>query len=397
MDDNKRQNDIAEERQPKKRLSYDDAVKNFEDAEVKQPKVRRNGWLGNLILTAIIVIGILLMFKMTRELIGEDVKPFDEVIAGIDLPYLLAFFAVLLAVFALASFKYSLLIRTLDGKWRFGLSVKVMFIGKYYDNVTPLTTGGQPMQIYYLHKHGFSGGKAGAVVFARFFLHVMIWLTVAAVLMLSNSAVLSTLDEASAQFLRAFGWIGWGVTAFMPIFVIVFTLLPRFAYKLTVVVVKLGAKLKIVKNKEKTIRKAIKTVRDFRASFVILKKSPLKLVLLVLACVVEVCAVFALPYFILLAFGDTSLPSGFSSFYDVMTLTAFSTFSVVFIPTPGNSGFVEGASTLAFRNVAASLLPWMVVTWRFAICYVYVLIGIVFTVVDMVKNSVKRKKENNEH
>lgn len=47
---------------------------------------------------------------------------------------------------------YSTMMKTLTGKFKFPLCVSTTIIGKFYDNVTPLSTGGQPFQIYHLQK-----------------------------------------------------------------------------------------------------------------------------------------------------------------------------------------------------------------------------------------------------
>ena len=55
------------------------------------------------------------------------------------------------------------------GKCHFRAGMKVAFIGKFYDNVTPFATGGQPMQIYYLNKKGLTGGTSSAVIMIKYF------------------------------------------------------------------------------------------------------------------------------------------------------------------------------------------------------------------------------------
>ena len=76
----------------------------------------------------------------------------------------------------------------------------------------------------------------------------------------------------------------------------------------------------------------------------------------------------------------------------IMSLNVFAIFGVSFIPTPGNSGVVESMGALAFSVAAGASLVWSVITWRLSVFYIYILIGLVITVYDMIKKNTKGKK-----
>ena len=79
-------------------------------------------------------------------------------------------------------------------------------------------------------------------------------------------------------------------------------------------------------------------------------------------------------------------------FFTVMALNVFATFGVSFIPTPGNSGVIEGMGVLAFSAAAGTALAWSVLFWRFSVYYIYILIGIVITIVDLFRKNIGAKK-----
>ena len=76
----------------------------------------------------------------------------------------------------------------------------------------------------------------------------------------------------------------------------------------------------------------------------------------------------------------------------VMALNSFATFGVSFIPTPGNSGVVEGMGALAFSAAAGATLAWSVLVWRLAVFYLYIFVGIGITLFDIIVKNVKYKK-----
>ena len=55
---------------------------------------------------------------------------------------------------------YVLMMRVSGQGFRPWLAVKTTIIGKYYDNITPFSMGGQPFQMYYMAKSGLSTSTA---------------------------------------------------------------------------------------------------------------------------------------------------------------------------------------------------------------------------------------------
>ena len=213
-------------------------------------------------------------------------------------------------------------------------------------------------------------------------------MTLGAALLIFGAAK-GVLDTASgATILKVTGWIGIGINLLIPLFVTFFLLFPKLMYKLTYGFVKLGSKLKIVKDVEKTTARATKVVDDFKNSFKLMATSPIKLILLILVSFGEVGLTFATPFFIMKAFNC----SVDGMLLTVMSLNAFATFGVSFVPTPGNSGVVEGLGALAFSAFAGTTLAWSVLTWRLSVFYIYIFIGIGITVFDVIAKNVRYKK-----
>ena len=177
--------------------SVDSAMQTFaETAVVEEPKKKRNSWLSNVLLVAIIAATIYIMLQIGNKM-GGGIQSFDEVIANSDTVFILITIGVLFALFALESSKYATIISVIDNRPRWKESIKVMFLGKYYDNVTPFASGGQPWQISYLNKKGFSGGTSTAVVMIKYIANIFMWLTVSAVAMLSNKTSSAVLVNAA--------------------------------------------------------------------------------------------------------------------------------------------------------------------------------------------------------
>ena len=363
--------------------------KKSEEPQIAPPKRKRGTRIfWNIFLIVVVAAGILSLFGIVREIDPSSGTSLGEAFRGASLPFIGVAVLIVLLTMAFDVSKYAIISKTVTGKVRLGTSAKCHFLGKYYDAVTPFSTGGQPMQIYYLNTKGISGGNSTAIVMIRYYSSVVCWVTLGAALMIYGAAK-GVLDSASgATILAVTGWVGIAINLFIPLFITFFLLFPKLMYKLTYGVVKLGYKIRIVKDVEKTTARATKVVDDFKNSFKHMATSPLKLVLLIIVSFGEVALTFATPFFIMKAFNCTAVNG---EIITVMALNAYATFGVSFVPTPGNSGVVEGLGALAFSAFAGATLAWSVLFWRLTVFYLYIFIGIGITVFDIVVKNKKTK------
>lgn len=361
------------------------------EISVARPK-RKYGWVGTVLLVAVIALGVYLMFKVVADM-GEEVKSFGEVIAASDWRFAVISLSAVLITFACIWLEYAIVMKTTTGKFRLAASLKTGFIGKFYDNITPLATGGQPMQIYYLNKKGLHGGESGAVVLIRYFAWMFCWIAMSTVFMAAFTGVLAGQEQSTRLLLTIGGWIGLVVNMFIPVFLILFVIFPRFSHALTTSLIKAGCKIKLVKDRERAMARVQKIVDDFRNSFKIMSRSPLKFIILILLCLTEIFLTYAFPYFIMKMFSGLDGGAGASVMFSVIALNFYATMSASIVPTPGNSGAIEGLVTAAFSSIAGSVLLWTVFGWRFGVYYIFIIIGLIITIVDFIRNLINKKRK----
>lgn len=359
-----------------------------ENSSAPPKKKRATRILLNIFLVAMIALGILSLFGIVKEINHDSEASFGEILRGASPLFSVVLLSVVLAAMTLDCLKFCVISKTVTGKFRVATSAKTNFIGRYYDAVTPFSTGGQPMQIYYLNTKGISGGSSSAIVLIRYIFSIMCWIILGGALMIAGSAKGVLDDVSGGNLLKIAGWIGIGVNLIVPAFVILFLVMPKLMTKMTVGIVKLGHKIKIVKDIDKTTARATKTVNDFKSAFKQMATNPLMFVVLLLVCFSESALTFSIPYFVMKAFSCQVDGMALA----VMSLNTFAIFGVSFVPTPGNSGVMEGMGALAFSVAAGQALIWSVITWRFAVFYIYIIIGLIITVYDIIKKNVKNKK-----
>lgn len=365
--------------------------------EIKEPKKRKFGWLGMIFLLLIIGLGIYLMFRITDLIPGAKAEDLATLFKEINLKYLLISVGIAVLIPSLIVVEYAIVSHAVSGNVRPGILIKTTLLGKYYDYITPFSTGGQPMQIHYLHKHDYDGAHASAIILIRYSVNIVCWLIVGVTLMGLGIHALSQIgDNASRIFLLTAGIVGISINLLLPVSVLIFVIAPRFANALTKFIVKIGMRLHIVKDPYKALKKAYKTVFDFRMCFRTIAKKPWHFIFLILVSIIEYFLTFALPFFVMKSL-TTSLY--WSQLIDVAGLNAFSTFAVSFIPSPGNAGGMEISSSLAFNAVAPGVAVYGVLIWRLFTYYIFIITGIVLTIRDVIKKAVissrERRKEKN--
>lgn len=400
MQENKDNKDLQQTQSDKvestrKKKTIDPAtVEMLENATVVEPKKKKYGWVGSVLLLALIAFGIYIMVQLAMTVGDGEIKSLESIIANANWTFVILTIAILAVAIAADSMKYALVTDTVIGKANVKTSTKVALLGKYYDNITPFSSGGQPMQIYYLHKKGYTAGQSTAIIMIKYFANMFAWVTMCLCLMAFNSGALYQYvpNDATRNLFIVAGWIGLVVNASMPVLIVLFVIFPRLTTKLVSACIWLLNKIRIVKDKEKALKKAYRGVEEFRSAFKIMSKNPWKFFALICLCIIEPLITTALPYVIMVGLGGTTDIS-WNALFAVMTLNVYASMSVAIIPTPGNSGFAENAVLLAFANIASSVAFWVVFVWRFFTYYIYILIGMALTLFDVIRKAVKQRKK----
>ena len=375
----------------KKTDELEEAKRNFADRDVKEPK-RKRAWLGNLFFVVVLAVTLVLVYQLSANAAEGEQKTLKEIFGNMRTDYAVMAVGALFVMIFLDSMKYFVILHATSGKKYFGTSLKTSLLGKYYDNITPFASGGQPFQIHYLHKKGFSGGESTAVIFIKFCFNILIWLAICLCLMVFNRGALDVYvaDDTQRRLFVVLGWIGFAINCSIPVVIIAFAVFPKLMETLTRWFLAMGYKLKIVKSRDAVVIKAKRIAKDFRAAFVIMTHKPLHAVGLALICVCEQFLSIMLPYLVVVAMAGATIEPNVQLMFAIMTMNVYVSMSVTAVPTPGNSGALETAFSLVLTSVAEGVLFWTVFGWRFLSYYSFILIGLCIFIADFIRKKAKR-------
>ncbi len=361
---------------------------------LEQARSKKSRILSNIFFAIVIVTSFFFMYQLSAKFTGQKDVSFAEMIAGANLKYVLLLVGIFLLILTIDALKYYVIMRaTCPEKAKFRNAVMVSLVGKYYDYITPFSSGGQPFQIVYLNGKGYRGGESSAIIFVKFAFNMSMWLTICCLLMTLNNGALSAYvtDAAQLQWFIVAGWIGFGLNCLFPLFIVMFAIFPKMTETITRWMLNIGYKLRLVKDKEHIIDRARQIADDFKRGFFLVLKKPLYFFLTALTCFAEPFLSMALPYFAVIAFGGSGVTPGYELMFAIMTLNVYTQMSVMFVPTPGNSLAMEGLFMAPLKTIVSEgVLFWTVLCWRFFSYYAYIVIGIVITVVQVILRN-KRK------
>ena len=355
---------------------------------------RRKNIIFGLVSLAIIACVISVLFRLGDTLAGGDSATFAEMLAGLDWRYLLVVVALFVVAFVCDSLKYTLLNRCNGYSLGFHKDMKMALTGKYYENITPTGTGGQPMQIYYLYKQGIPGAKSTSVTMVKYGIQMLAWTIFGAVVMIALAGTLGEVEETAMRTtIRVCAWVGFGINAFIPVFVTFVIFCPRAVSWLINLVIRLLHKIRLIKNADKLEVKIRSWMDDFSVFSQFVYKRPLVFLLLLALCLVEPVTEMLIPYFLLVALCGQYVTPGIGLCLTVVGLAMYATNAATFIPTPGNSGAIESVFMLAFAGIAEGVIFWYVLIWRFVLYYSFIVLGVGMNLFDVTAGILRRRRE----
>ncbi len=315
--------------------------------------------------------------------------------------YFLFAIMAMLGVLFFKGLKLSVLCKHLTGKFHFKTCFETGIVGQYYNYVTPLSAGGQPFEIYHLSKHGVRGGVAASLPTAAFFMNQLGFTILAIVALIGFIPGINFLSipdtivgSTTGTVLIPMAAVGIVLGFIVPFLVIIFCIFPSLGSRMVHLTMGAGAKLKIVRNKELTTYKTLKTVVHNSKCLKNLAKSPLIVALSLILSFCEQLSLCSIAYFTLRSFGFDFPAWSVWEWGQVMLICLVLYSAITFIPTPGNSGAADLSFYWLFSTglaVSGVAFPAMLI-WRILSYYAFIVIGFTFTTL---KRRSDRHKERN--
>ena len=297
------------------------------------------------------------------------------------------------------------LIKSTTGKSQWKLAYNVGVTGKYYDNITPFAVGGQPMQIVELSKTGLSPGVSTSIPLIKLLINGLVSTLLALLFFLVGLPKIAPTNSFYSFLFIVFeilGVIGLVITLFGSIFMIILSTGTLFTRSLIAWIVKLGYKLRLVKNYRVTLKKWLGQVNEYKASGRFLVKNKKLLLKMILYSCLETLSYAGISFFVIMAFMDPAYMNSANVSVWFILLSCIVKYYICsmagsYIPLPGATGLMEIAFIALYGEFVGDAIVWALLTWRIMSYYFILVHGFVNEVAKIVKNISKSKKEKKKN
>lgn len=346
--------------------------KNQETNEIKELKqevkpANKKLIVFNFLLILVIFVGLFIyMVKV------DGIDNIKELLHQVDYKWVVAGLVCLAIHWTCEASNLHTPIKKMYPNQTFKNSFKVSMLGQLFNNITPFSTGGQPMQAYELTKTGKRVSDSLSAMAMKFII------TQTALVV---STVIVVLFEFSffANLMQNYVWIaivGFAVNILAIIIVILAGIKKKMITFFTTPIIKLLGKIRLFKHPEKTIEKLDKSIDHFREQFLFMKSEKKMVIKMFLTAVVQSFAYYSITYMIYRAFGNTGI-----TFWQIIPTQAFLLLIMTFVPTPGSGLGAEGGFYLLFNSIfQEGTINMSILFWRIYTFYLPIIIGALFLI-----------------
>ncbi len=321
----------------------------------------KKNWLNGII---VFLITIAVLFFILKDNFSSTLN----ILSKINIPLFILGIILYIAVFSLEGIVSMKLIKEYKKSFSFKDSFSLSLILRFFNGITPFSTGGRPLQVYELKKRGVRVVDGTNVIVQNFIIFQFSLIIFTTVTLLLNSILKIYPAEG---FLYSMTIIGFILNAVLLFFALLFSISKNLNKHIIKFFIKIFSKLKLIKNKEEQIKKWEDYCMDFYNAFndfkykkkLILSSIGIQLIALITFYSVVICVFYSLG---LKVTNPLAMIIG-SNFIFV---------TGCYVPIPGGSGGIEYAFLNYFSKFAIGpSLSSALIIWRFITYYLPTLAG----------------------
>lgn len=325
--------------------------------------IRKNTFIILLVTTLVLIL-----------VLKEDFASTIDALKNMDFKYLIlaiVIFAMSIVIKAIISYQ------VVNEKDKYSLkeSIKHSVIVQFFNGITPFSTGGQPMEVYMLKEHGIRISHGTNFIMQNFIFY-QIALVIFGIFAVIYNAKFHLFPNSPV--LRNLVLLGFLINTLVAVFLFIIAFSKKFTTFITYHVIEILAKLKIIKNKERTKERWQERITEFHKSTQELKKRKLLAVCGILLNLLSLTCFYIVPLLIVYSMHDfESL-----TIVDSLVTSAYVLIIGSFVPIPGASGGIEyGFLSFFHAFLSSGVTSAVLLVWRFITYYLPMIVGaIVFNI-----------------
>lgn len=321
-----------------------------------------------IIFILLIMLTFVLIFK------DQDITQVLDIATKVKGQYILVAILAMSIYIIAESINIGRILKELGEKTRFISNVKYTLIGFFFSSITPAASGGQPMEIYYMHKDNISVAHSTVALLMHLWSFQIITITMGIISAFFHFDVL----KSGLIYLFILG-IVLNSSALILLIIAIFS--KKLSTGLINITVKILKFLKI-KNVEEKQEKIEKELTSYQESALYIKEHKKLMLKTILTTLVQMLAYYSVPYWVYKAFSLSTY-----NIMQVLTLQAVLYATVSGIPSPGSVGVSEGGFLGIFRNAfPETIISSAMLLSRGINFYLLIIISSILVIISTLKN-----------
>ena len=347
---------------------------------MEDTKNKTGKYIRNFILFILVII---LTFYIVLK--DQSITDILNVFVNIDHKYIIIAIASMCLYFLCESINIGRILKTLGEKSHFFRNVKYSLIGFFFSAVTPAASGGQPMQVYYMHKDKISVGNATLTLLINLISVQVVTISIAIVSLIFNYQYLTDV----MKWLFAIGILLNG-SALTLLLVGVFS---RRATKWIINFVIKVLKFFKVKNIEKKQEKLTKELRKYQVGARYIKLNKIVMIKTIITTYAQFLLFYSISYWVYKALGLSG--------YNIMQILSIQSVlygSTSAIPSPGAVGVSEGGFIEIYKVIySGEMLKGAMLLNRGVNFYLFVIISSIIVMIYTIRDKKEGKLKISEN
>ena len=335
------------------------------------------------VLVNLVIFILLIILTFSLVLKDQDVSQIFCAVSKVKKQYILLAVAAMSIYILGEAINITRILKELGEKSNFISNLRYTLIGFFFSAITPAASGGQPMEIYYMHKDNISVAHSTLALLMQLCSLQTVTITVGIISAVLHFEVL----KSGLIYLLILGII-LNSSALMLLIIAIFS--KRLSEGLIKFAVKV-LKFFRIPNVEKKQEKLEKELESYQTSAKYIKEHRILMLKTVFTTVIQMIAYYSVPYWIYLAFGLTQY-----NVFEILTLQAVLYATVSGIPSPGSVGVSEGGFLGIFKNAfPETVISSAMLLTRVANFYLFIIISAIIVMVSTFREKRQEKKLEN--
>lgn len=321
----------------------------------------------------LIICGIAFVVMVLYIVFVDGVDNLINSIRQFNVVFLLIAALFMVAYWILEAVGLQAALKTIHPEQKFWKTLVVAMLGQYFNCITPSSSGGQPMQVYYFAKFGTPVSHSMTALLSKFIVYQFVLTVYSAVVLVLRFGQFVA-EFAPLMALVVFGFI-INTVVIVLLLMVAFTKKP--VKKLAFWFIRLLGKIKILKTQrviDEKIEQVDKIIDEYHDNFCFIKSKPWLIVRMVLYTILQLTIYFAISYVIYLGFGLSG-----TDLFTIISCQAFVLMISAFMPLPGAMGAAEGSYAAFFGKIFGKFTSFSTFIWRFLTFYFPIIVGLILS------------------